>query len=105
MKKHAYLILVHNEPSIFETLISLLDDERNDIFVHVDKKTDITQFQKIQSHYSNLIFIQERIDVRWGDISMMQAEMNLFKGALRYASIVDGGGMTIIIYYLESTSQ
>jgi len=37
-KKHAYLILVHQFTLILETLIRLIDDERNDIYVHIDKK-------------------------------------------------------------------
>lgn len=41
MNKHAYLIIAHNEPYLLETLVNLIDDERNDIFIAVDKRTDI----------------------------------------------------------------
>ena len=33
--KHAYLIIVHNEYSVLETLLSMIDDERNDIYLPV----------------------------------------------------------------------
>ena len=33
--KHAFLIIAHNNPRIFETLIGLLDFKDNDIFVHL----------------------------------------------------------------------
>ncbi|CAK7080896.1 MAG: hypothetical protein PARBB_03974 [Parabacteroides distasonis] len=38
MSKHAYLIMAHNEPIILNKLLLLIDDERNDIFIHYDKK-------------------------------------------------------------------
>lgn len=38
--KHAYLIMAHKDPEQLKLLISLLDDPRNDIFVHCDKKSD-----------------------------------------------------------------
>lgn len=38
MSRHAYLIMAHNEPDILNKLLLLLDDERNDIFIHYDKK-------------------------------------------------------------------
>ena len=34
--KHAYLIIAHNEPNILKTLLLMLDDERNDVYLHVD---------------------------------------------------------------------
>lgn len=63
--KFAYLVIAHNEPKIFATLVSLLDDERNDIFVHVDKKADISQFQVCKPTKSKMYFV-ERQNVDWG---------------------------------------
>ena len=36
--RHAYLIMAHNEWELLNTLLSLIDDTRNDIFLHIDKK-------------------------------------------------------------------
>lgn len=36
--RHAYLIMAHNEWSLLNVLLSLLDDDRNDIYLHIDKK-------------------------------------------------------------------
>ena len=36
--RHAYLIMAHNEWELLNTLLSLIDDPRNDIFLHIDKK-------------------------------------------------------------------
>ena len=38
MGKHAYLILAHKNWGQLKVLLSLLDNRRNDIFLHVDKK-------------------------------------------------------------------
>ncbi len=37
MKKHAFLIMAHNQYPLLEKLVDLLDDERADIYLHIDK--------------------------------------------------------------------
>ena len=44
MKKHAYLIIAHNNWKILERLLILLDDNRNDIYLHIDRKSDLINF-------------------------------------------------------------
>ena len=78
--RHAYLILVHNQPRLLQVLVDMIDDERNDIFIHVDKKTDIALFSSICSKKSNLIFTN-RVKIYWGDVSMVEAELILFETA------------------------
>ena len=66
MQKHAYLIMSHNDFYILEKLLRLLDDRRNDIYVHIDKKVknfDFKYFKKICKH-SEVKFIK-RIKVYW----------------------------------------
>ena len=38
MDKHAYLIMTHGNFENLSVCLSLLDDDRNDIYIHVDKK-------------------------------------------------------------------
>ena len=38
MLRHAYLIAAHDKPAQLMTLLRLLDDPQNDVFLHVDKK-------------------------------------------------------------------
>ena len=38
LRRHAYLILAHKNFGQLRKLLALLDDPRNDIFVHVDRK-------------------------------------------------------------------
>ena len=37
MSKHAYLIIAYNQWNLLKKLIHMLDDERNDIYVHVNR--------------------------------------------------------------------
>ena len=83
MKKHAYLIMAHNDFTILEKLIKLLDDPRNDIYLHIDKKVkdfNFEFFQKLPTK-SKLFFV-ERIDIRWGDFSQIQCELILLNAAI-----------------------
>lgn len=80
--KHAYLIIAHNEPYILEKQLKLIDDERNDIYIHIDKKWknfDFDYFKKIVKK-SNLYFIP-RLDVRWGTYRQIECELLLLKMA------------------------
>lgn len=78
--KHAYCIIAHNEPLILQKLIEAIDDDRNDIYLLIDKKADISIFQNIKVQKSNLTYVP-RIDIRWGDISQIKAELILFETA------------------------
>lgn len=77
--KHAYLILAHNEYPVLECLIKAIDDPRNDIYIHFDCK--VKELPIIKTNKSNLYIIENRIDVRWGDVSVVEAEYILFEAA------------------------
>lgn len=76
--KHAYLILAHGDYQILELLISQLDDARNDIFVHIDKKSEVPE---LKTEHAGLQIIRDRVDVRWGDVSVLKAEFALMRAA------------------------
>lgn len=82
--KHAYLIMAHSDPSQLNRLVQAIDDERNDIFVHIDKKADISLFNGIKTIHSHLIFVNDRIDTHWGDASQIDTEYVLFRTASQY---------------------
>lgn len=100
--KHAYLIVVHASPYVLEKLLLLLDDERNDIYIHVDKKVKEFDFEYFHSlvKRSHLVFI-ERIEVYWGDISLVKVEVNLLKAAYEsnkryeYYHLISGGDLPL----------
>ena len=45
--KHAYLIIAHHEFEILKKLVQAIDDERNDIYIHFDKKMFPIQTSKL----------------------------------------------------------
>lgn len=78
--KHAYCIMVHNEPKLLSLLVRLIDDERNDIFIHVDKKSDESIFKEaVIVKKSRIFFVEQRINVVWGYTSQLDAEFALFE--------------------------
>lgn len=78
--KHAYLIMAHNEWEVLNTLLQLLDDERNDIYLHIDRKVkvlpDLYPCQKAKVQLTST-----RNDVHWGDITQVKTELMLFNAA------------------------
>src|SRR5574344_1584685 len=81
MKKHAYLILASSNPKTLSLLLSQIDDERNDVFLHVDKKSKDIPLD-IKLNKANLYYI-DRMKVYWGDFSQTMATMNLLKVSLK----------------------
>ena len=77
--KHAYLILAHHEFDILGRLLIALDHEQNDIFIHVDRK--VGTLPQLATRFAHLYVLEERIDVRWGDVSVIEAELLLFEEA------------------------
>ena len=45
---HAYMIIAHRQFDLLAKLITALDDERNDIFVHIDAKVRDFDFEKFK---------------------------------------------------------
>jgi len=79
--KHAYLILAHHEFGLLQTLISCLDDQRNDIYVHIDKKVSVPP--ELHVAQSTLHMLDTRVDIRWADYSMVEAEYALLEEACK----------------------
>jgi hypothetical protein len=100
VKKHAYLVAAHNSFYNLEKLILLLDDERNDIFVHIDRRVktfDFARFNGLTSR-SRVVFTP-RINVYWGGFSVVLSELNLLgaavKGQYDYYHLLSGSDLPI----------
>ncbi len=82
MDKHAYLIMAHNDFVLLSKLLKLLDDKRNDIYLHVDKKAhdyDAAVMNNILQ-YATLTHIS-RENVAWGGYSQINVELRLLEKA------------------------
>lgn len=87
LNKHAYLIVAHNNFELLNILLSLLDDERNDIYLHIDKKALNVDFGKLRSSVKNSkLFFIRRMNVVWGDYSIIECEIALLKAAMGQGS-------------------
>lgn len=65
--KHAFLIIAHNEYPVLEVLLSMLDDERNDIYLHIDKRATelFQQIKKVKMQKAGFYLIKNPIEVYW----------------------------------------
>ena len=84
-ERHAFCIMAHTDPLCLETLIKLLDHPLNDIFIHIDKKSNDINETSLKTSFSKLIILPEsqRLDVRWGGLSQVKAELALFDRAIK----------------------
>ena len=83
MDKHAYLIMAHSNYDYLNKLISVLDDIRNDIYLHIDAKdTLFCEDQLIPPENSNLIYI-ERKKIYWGGFSQTICELDLLQETVK----------------------
>lgn len=86
-----YIILTHKSPTQLERLISRLDDEDVKFFVHIDAKANIEPFKYLQKE--NVVFLNDRVDVIWGDYSIVQATLNAMQCVVEHSN----GGYTILL--------
>lgn len=75
---HAFMIIAHRQFDLLAKLITALDDERNDIFVHIDAKVRDFDFEKFKVlPKRSRIYFTPRIGVTWGDFSQVKCELIL----------------------------
>ena len=84
MKRHAYLIMAHTQPELLKKLVMLLDDQRNDLYIHVDCKAEGFPMEEVAAcvKHAGCSFV-ERTDVKWGSYSQINCEMVLLKEAVK----------------------
>lgn len=82
--RYAFLILAHTDPKQLHRLVHTLDYTGFDFFIHVDKKSNLSDygFDSYSLRYSNLTVLQKRYRIRWGDISMVEATLALYRAAM-----------------------
>ena len=67
--KHAFLVMAHKDDATFRTLLRLLDDARNDIFVHMDAKNAAWDESSLGSLVKKAgCYAVNRVEVAWGGV-------------------------------------
>ncbi|WP_155833191.1 beta-1,6-N-acetylglucosaminyltransferase [Butyrivibrio sp. WCD3002] len=80
--KHAYLIMAHSYFDSLRCLLSAIDDARNDIYLHIDKKATNVQIEEIKTWVKEAaIFIVPRLSLSWGHSSIVKCELMLLEQA------------------------
>lgn len=97
--KHAYLIIAHTDYNLLQQLVQQLDDARNDLYIHIDRKADF-DCKKIRTCHSGLYVLPQRISAYWGDYSLVEVELLLFetafkRGAYSYYHLLSGVDLPI----------
>lgn len=84
--RHAILIIANGNLETLFYNIKILDNERIDLFIHLDKKNDrldeLKKFVSINIKKSKVYFLEQK-DLRWGDFSLVQCELELLKNSTK----------------------
>lgn len=84
----AHVILVHKNPEQVKRLILTLCHSDSIIFLHVDKKSRIEDFNEMLI-MPNVYFIKRRVAVNWGGFSQIEAVVNSFRELSEVSPNVD----------------
>ncbi|HXS35437.1 MAG TPA: beta-1,6-N-acetylglucosaminyltransferase [Flavipsychrobacter sp.] len=77
----AHLIITHKDPEQLEKLINALSHPAFDLYIHVDKKSDINAFSYLAGK-KNISFIKNRTKIYWAGYGTIQATINGFREIL-----------------------
>lgn len=81
MHKHGFLITAYKDPTQLEKLIESLDCEYSYFYIHIDKKSDLSNHKTIvnlKAKY-NVSILENSICVNWGGFSHLEAILELIK--------------------------
>ena len=100
IEKHAYMILCHTNPEQVCMLLDLLDDVRNDIYLHVDKNASDFPQATLPEHVKKAgLFFIDPIRISWGGDSITRAELLLLKEAVKtphsYYHLISGADLPL----------
>lgn len=87
--------MCHGNFQILCKLLRALDDDRNDIYIHVDKKVIDCPYEAIKASAINShLYFVNRFSVNWGGYSQIRAELALLDAAAksyhRYYHLISG---------------
>lgn len=82
LDKHAFLILAHRCDKTLDTLLRMLDDGRNDVFLHMDAKCADYEPAAFALKFEHASFYSiPRRNITWGGVSLVLAELDLLEAA------------------------
>lgn len=105
--KYAFLILAHTDPNQLSALVKALDDWQFDIYIHLDAKANMNQFLQVCefANKSEVKFLEKRYDVKWGDITMVKAMVELYTFASKKGEYDRYTMLSGLDFPLKSTTE
>ena len=101
MNKHAYLIMAHGNWKILKLLLSLLDYENHDIFLHIDAKSKNHIPKNVLDAVSkSKLIVLDSKNIYWADYSIVECELRLLEtakkvGKYSYFHLISGVDLPI----------
>lgn len=82
---HAYLIIAHNHLNQLIKLLKLLDYEQNDIYVHIDRKSnkDMQMYDYSACCKKSKVYIFSEFKINWGSSNQIRCELFLLEAAVK----------------------
>lgn len=109
--KHAFLIIAHHQFEILSKMLRILDNNKVDFFILIDKKTgDFPRLQLEESCTNSKIYFTDRMSVYWGGYSQVECTLRLLdaaaKGNYDYYHLLSGADFPVksndyILNYFE----
>lgn len=95
------MIMAHSDPALLRTLVELLDDSRNDLFLHIDARSNDIDIASVARHVTRAkITILPRTAVNWGGFSQVRCELALLREATRsphlYYHLLSGSDIPLL---------
>lgn len=96
--KHAFLIIAHADYEVLRVLVDMLDDKCCDIYIMIDKKASLPP--QLHVKYARIFMLKKRLDIRWGHVSLIKEEIQLFEfasanGPYEYYHLLSGNDLLI----------
>lgn len=80
MARHAYLITAYDDFYTLGRLVRLLDDPRNDIYIHVDRKSNsFAESAFLSDCGTERVVLAPRRKVHWGDYTQISSVLSLIR--------------------------
>ena len=98
-EKQAILIMAHNNLFTLMKIIEILDSDFFDLYIHIDKKSDIDIPDIKKTCKKSKIFVFKEFNVGWADFSQVSVELFLLseakKKGYRYYHLISGNDMPL----------
>ncbi len=98
--KHAYMIMAHNNKAQLKILLELLDDVNNEIYLHIDAKSDMTFDGLADCLKYSTLHPYKKIRLYWGHITQAKCQLFLLREAVKtyhdYYHLISGSDLPLM---------